>query len=67
MNTREYFKVARAIGPFKASDCIELARIAAELDEAAAIRKMCPPATVSCETMPDETAPVNLSFGIKVY
>lgn len=67
MNTQEYFAHTRSIGPFKASDCLRLAREAAELDRLAAVRVSVPPATVSREVLHDGSNPVHLSFGIKVF
>lgn len=67
MDAKQYYAHARALGAFSAADCLTLAREAAELDRIAAAKKSAPPATIARETMPDGSAPINLSFGIKVY
>jgi hypothetical protein len=65
MTVHEYYKQARSLGAFRAVDCLMLARQAAALDEAKYVSV--PPASVGVEVMPDGSAPVILSFGIKVF
>jgi hypothetical protein len=67
MNARQYFTHARSLAAFRAEDALALAREAAELDRIAAAKRVAPPAVVSYEVLPDATALVNLSFGIKVF
>ena len=65
MTARDYFKHARSIGNFRAIDAWDLAKEAAEMDWNS--YKPTPPASVGVEFMPDGSAPVALSFGIKVF
>jgi hypothetical protein len=67
MSAAEYFKHARSLGAFSAADCLELARQAAALDEAAQARKSVPFVDVSCETLPDGSGLVKLSNSVRVF
>jgi hypothetical protein len=67
MNAQEYFKHARGLGAFTAEDCLSLAREAAALDEAAAAKRIAPPATVAREVVLDNGDAITLSFGVKVF
>lgn len=67
MGTLGYFKHARKLGAFTASDCLTLARAAAELDNAAKDMAHMAPVVVWNETLPDETGLLRASNGITVY
>jgi hypothetical protein len=67
MNAQAYFHHIRSLGSFPAAAALELAREAAALDEAAAAKRRAGPDIVAREVMPDGSAPITLSFGIKVY
>jgi hypothetical protein len=67
MNEQQYYRHARSLGAFSAQDALALAREAAELDRAAAAKRIAPPAVVAREVMPDDSAPIHLSFGVTVY
>jgi hypothetical protein len=62
----EYFKHARSLGAFKASDCLALAREAAELDSLALAKKAPAPTVAWHEVNPDGTL-ARFSQGITVY
>lgn len=66
MTTTEYFKHARSLGAFPASACIELARIAAELDAQSAAKKHGGPAEVWTESQ-DGAQTLKFSRGIRVF
>jgi hypothetical protein len=66
MNAREYFSHARSLGAFSAADCLELARQAAALDEAAKVRANAGPSLVSRESVTGQQD-MSLSFQIKVF
>lgn len=61
MTTSEYFNHARSLAPFSASDCLALAREAAELDREAAERKSVPYVEV------DREDGIRMSRSIRVY
>jgi hypothetical protein len=69
MDTRDYFKHIRSLGAFPAAGALALAREAAALDKARDEKRAIAagPSIAAYEVMPDGTAPVRLSFGIKVY
>ncbi len=69
MNACNYFKHIRSLGDFPASAALELAREAAALDMAAKNRHAAAVGAefVAREVMPDDSAPIGLSFGIKVF
>lgn len=67
MNTTEYFKHARSLGGFPASQCLALARQAAALDRAAELKKVAQPVLAWHEVMPDGSGFVKFSCGIKVF
>jgi hypothetical protein len=69
MTTAEYFRHTRSLAPFPANQALALARAAVALDEAAAARKAryAGQDTVAREVMPDGSAPIHLSFGVKVF
>ena len=67
MNATADYRHARALGPFPAAAALALAREAAALDEAAAAKRLPGPVVVWHETMPDGSAPLRLSNGVKVY
>lgn len=67
MQTADYYRHARSIGPFRAVDALAMAREAAKIDEAAAARKIAPRSIVHYEVMPDGSAMVRSSLGVTVY
>lgn len=67
MNAQDYYRHARTLGAFSAHECFALAREAAALDNAARVKNSVPFVTISCEVLPDESNPLTLSFGIKVF
>jgi hypothetical protein len=67
MNAQDYYQHARALGAFPAHECLALARLAVALDETASAKKIPLPAIVSSEVLHDDTNPLTLSFGIKVF
>lgn len=64
MTAQAYYRHARALGAFPAHEALRLARVAAALDDA---RPVAPPSLASVELLPDGTAPVRLSFAVKVF
>jgi hypothetical protein len=67
MDAKAYFRHIRSLGAFRAIDAIKLAREAAALDHAAAAKRAPGPEVVAREVMPDNSNPLRLSFGVKVY
>lgn len=67
MTLQGYYRHARSIGPFRAIDCLDLARQAVAADEAARIARLPPPGSASYEVMPNGDGFVRLSFSVKVF
>jgi len=67
MTVKDYYSHTRSLGAFTAEDCLRLAREAAALDAAAAAKKVPPSSLASYEVMPDGSAPIRLSFSVKVF
>lgn len=67
MNVIEYYKHIRSLGPFKAIDCLDQARIAAALDEKSMLAKATLPVDIWHETMPDGSAPLRFSLGVRCF
>jgi hypothetical protein len=65
--THEYYHHARRLGAFSAEDCLELARQAAALDQAAATKKIVTPMIAWHEVLPDGSSMLRASDGITVY
>lgn len=67
MGIKEYFKHARSLGAFTATECLSMARQAAELDRKAEIASVSQPTLASYEVMPDGSGFIKLSDSVKVY
>lgn len=66
-NLHDYYRHTRALAAFPAADCLRMARSAVALDEASRAARLAPAGAASYEVMPDGSAPVRLSFSIKVF
>jgi hypothetical protein len=66
MDTYKYFKHARTLGNFTATDCLFIARQAAALDHASALKRIQLPVVVWYEVNPDGTH-AKFSQGVTVY
>lgn len=70
LSTKDYYDHIRGLDArIPASAAMDLAREAVELDRRAAERKAAatPPSLVFVETLPDGSAPIRLSFSVKVF
>lgn len=67
MTIQAYYRHARSIGPFRAVDCLAMARQAFALDEAGRLARLPTPGAASYEVMPDGDNFVRLSFSVKVF
>jgi hypothetical protein len=68
LSTKDYYNHIRGLDArIPANAALDLAREAVELDRRAAERKTAPPTLVCVETLPDGSAPIRLSFSVKVF
>ena len=67
MTVAQYYFHTRALAPFRAVDCLAMARQAVALDHAATLAALPPPGAASYEVDLTGGVAVRLSFSIKVF